>query len=229
MDFMLKELAFFDQFASLHCFIKLLMAAICGCIIGIEREVHRKSAGIRTNMMICLGATLYVIASEMILTTHGGNMDATRMAGQVVVGMGFIGAGAIIQSRGHIVGLTTAATLWVVAAIGVVIGMGFPVFGLIVTLFVVGILVGVGKIEHMVMGKCRFTTTRVSFRDDTTTLGDIEELLVTFGKDLSQFKITREGPICFMDVTYCIVHPDHAEWFYDLLRIPDVRQTSWHK
>lgn len=228
MDFMLKELAFFDQFASLHCFIKLLMAAICGSIIGIEREVHRKSAGIRTNMMICLGATLYVIAAEMILGLHTGG-DATRMAGQVVVGMGFIGAGAIIQSRGHIVGLTTAATLWVVAAIGVVIGLGFPIFGLAVTLFVVAILVGVGKFEHLVLGKCRFTTSRISFREDTQTLGEIEELLSTFGKNLTQFNITREGPICFMEVTYCTVHPDHAEWFYDLLRIPDVRQTTWHR
>ncbi len=228
MDVMLKEFAFFDQTA-LHCFVKLFMAAICGCIIGIEREVHRKSAGIRTNMMISLGAALYVIAAEMILSTHPVSTDATRMAGQVVVGMGFIGAGAIIQSRGHIVGLTTAATLWVVAAIGVVIGMGFPLFGLFVTLFVVAILVGVGKIEHMVMGKCRFTTTRLSFRDDTTTMGDIEELLATFGKDLTQFHITREGPICFMEVAHCTVHPDHAEWFYELLRIPDVRQTTWHK
>jgi putative Mg2+ transporter-C (MgtC) family protein len=178
-------------------------------------------------MMICLGASLYVIAAEMILTTHSGNIDATRMAGQVVVGMGFIGAGAIIQSRGHIVGLTTAATLWVVAAIGVVIGLGFPIFGLAVTIFVVAILVGVGKVEHMVLGKCRFTTIRVSFRDDPGTLADIHELLNGQGKEISQFHIDREGNVCFMDVTYCKVHPDHSEWFYDLLKIPDVRQTSW--
>lgn len=227
MDVMLRELAFFNQIEFFHCFVKLLMAAVCGCIIGIEREVHRKSAGIRTNMMICLGAALYVIAAEMIMGLHAGG-DATRMAGQVVVGMGFIGAGAIIQSRGHIVGLTTAATLWVVAAIGVVIGLGFPLFGLSVTLFVVGILVGVGRLEHMILGKCRFITVRVSFRDDTHTLGEIEELLATFGKNLSQFKITRDGPICFMELTYCTVHPDHGEWFYDLLKIPDVRQTTWH-
>jgi putative Mg2+ transporter-C (MgtC) family protein len=227
MDFMLKELDFFNQITSLHCFIKLLMAAVCGSIIGIERELHRKSAGIRTNMMICLGAALYVIAAEMILGLHAGG-DATRMAGQVVVGMGFIGAGAIIQSRGHIIGLTTAATLWVVAAIGVVIGLGFPIFGLAVTLFVVGILVGVGWVEHIVLGKCRLITTRISFRDDTSTLGEIEALLSVFGKNLTQFKMTREGNICFMDVTYCTVHPDHSEWFYDLLKIPDVRQTTWH-
>ncbi len=224
---MLREFDFFNQIGFLHCFFKLFMAAVCGSIIGIEREVHRKSAGIRTNMMICVGAALYVIAAEMILGLHTGG-DATRMAGQVVVGMGFIGAGAIIQSRGHIVGLTTAATLWVVAAIGVVIGLGYPLFGLAVTLFVVAILVGVGKLEHMILGKCRFVTVRVSFREDTHTLGEIEELLTSFGKNLSQFTITRDGPICFMEITYCKVHPDHAEWFYDLLKIPDVRQTSWH-
>lgn len=229
MEFMLKELTFFDQYASLHVFIKLFMAAVCGSIIGIEREVHRKSAGIRTNMMICLGASLYVIASEMIVATHGGNMDATRMAGQVVVGMGFIGAGAIIQSRGHIVGLTSAATLWVVAAIGVVIGLGFPIFGLVVTLFVLTILVGVAKIEFMVLGKCKNTTTRVSFRDDPHTLAEIQDLFAEHHKDITQMPMQREGDVCFIDITYCKVHPDHAEWFYDLLRIPDVRQTSWHR
>lgn len=229
MDFMLKELAFFDQFASLHCFVKLFLAAFCGSIIGIEREVNRKSAGIRTNMMICLGASLYVLAAEMIMSTHGGNIDATRMAGQVVVGMGFIGAGAIIQSRGHIVGLTTAATLWVVAAIGVVIGLGFPIFGLVVTLFVVAILVGVAKIEHLVLGKCRNTTTRISFRDDPRTLAEIQELMESLGRDFAQMPVQREGGVCFIDITYCKVHPDHAEWFYDLIRIPDVRQTSWHR
>lgn len=227
MDLMLRELALFNQIDTLHCFVKLLMAAVCGSIVGIEREIHRKSAGIRTNMMICLGAALYVIAAEMIMGIHAGG-DATRMAGQVVVGMGFIGAGAIIQSRGHIVGLTTAATLWVVAAIGIVIGLGFPIFGLMVTLFVVGILVGVGRLEHMILGKCRLVTTRLSFREDTNTLGEIEALLAGFNKNLSQFKITREGPICFVEVTYCAVHPDHSEWFYDLLKIPDVRQTTWH-
>lgn len=228
MDFMLKELAYFDQFTTLHCFIKLFLAAVCGTIIGVEREVHRKSAGIRTNLMICLGAALYVIAAEMILGMHAGG-DATRMAGQVVVGMGFIGAGAIIQSRGHVVGLTTAATLWVVAAIGIVIGLGFPVFGLVVTLFVVALLVGVGKVEHMVLGKCRNTTARLSFRDDPLTLAEVQELLTERGHDITQLHIQREGGVCFMDITYCKVHPDHAEWFYDLLKIPDVRQTSWHR
>lgn len=227
MDDMLRELTFFSQLPY-HSFLKLLMAAVCGSIIGIEREVHRKSAGIRTNAMICIGAALYVVAAEMIFGIHAGG-DPTRMAGQVVVGMGFIGAGCIIQAHGHITGLTSAATLWVVAAIGVVIGLGFPLFGLGVTIFVLVLLVGVAKVEHMVLGKCRFATSRISFRDDPQTLAEIQELLTTQGKDITQIQVQREGTVCFVDVTYCKVHPDHSEWFYDLLRIPDVRQTTWHR
>lgn len=227
MDEILREFHFLSSMP-IPALAKLLMAAVCGSIIGIERELHRKSAGIRTNAMICVGAALYVIAAEMILGLHAGG-DATRMAGQVVVGMGFIGAGCIIQSRGHIMGLTSAATLWVVAAIGIVIGLGFPIFGLIVTLFVLVILIGVGKLEFIVLGKCRFTVARISFRDDPTTLTEIQEVLNSHGKEMSAFNLERKGDICFMDINYCRVHPDHSEWFYDLLHIPDVRQTVFHQ
>ncbi|PIR21554.1 MAG: hypothetical protein COV45_02070 [Deltaproteobacteria bacterium CG11_big_fil_rev_8_21_14_0_20_47_16] len=226
MEEMLRELAFLNQFP-IHSFVKLLMAAICGSMIGIERELHRKSAGVRTNALICVGAALYVIAAEMILGIHTSGGDATRMAGQVVVGMGFIGAGCIIQARGHITGLTSAATLWVVAAIGVVVGLGFPLFGFMVAVFVLLILIGVGKLEILVLGKCRFTTVRISFRENPHTMTEIHQMLMELGKDPAQFPITRKDGICFMELTYCKVHPDHAEWFYDILRIPDVRQTTW--
>ncbi len=135
-----------------HCFVLLGMAALCGSIIGLERELKGKAAGIRTNAMICMGATLYMLFSEIIMTQHPGmSTDYTRIGGQVVVGMGFIGAGAIIQSQGHIIGLTTAATLWVVAAIGLIIGSGYPLVGLIITFFVIVLLVGVGKLESWIL------------------------------------------------------------------------------
>ena len=118
--------------------IQIITALILGGMIGFDRERKMKSAGIKTNVMICLGATLYTAIAHLNLWGFTGPADPNRMAAQIVSGIGFLGAGAIIQGRGNVVGLTTAATIWVVAAIGVTIGSGYP---LIATLFTVSILI----------------------------------------------------------------------------------------
>src|SRR5690606_20701466 len=107
---------------------RVLTAIICGGIIGLEREWKHKPAGLRTNILICLGATLYTTLS-LLITQHappGMMADPGRLAAQVVVGIGFLGGGMIIQAGGAVTGLTSAATVWVVAAIGVCIGLGYP-------------------------------------------------------------------------------------------------------
>lgn len=221
-----QELEFLSSIP-LHWFVKLGMAVLCGLIIGLEREMKKKAAGMRTNIMICIGATLYMLLSELLMSQYGrGAGDYTRIAGQVVVGMGFIGAGAIIQSRGRIVGLTSAATLWVMAAIGLIIGAGYPLFGLIVTVFVVMLLIGVGKLENIFLGKCRLVLESVSFRDDPKTLLQIRELFEANDKKIEECKIKKENGICFMEVSYCNVHPNCKEFLIDLLNIPDVRHAA---
>ena len=211
----------------IHCFVQLLMAVFCGAIVGLERELKRKAAGIRTNAMICLGSALYMILSDILLTQHPNSPgDFTRIAGQVVVGLGFIGAGTIIQSRGRIVGLTSAATLWVVAAIGLIIGAGYPLFGLMVTCFVLVLLIGVGKLEFALMGKCKIVDTRLSFRDDPKTWAALREFFEAHGKKIEDSNWKKENGICFLEVSYCITHPDHKEFLADLLNIPDVRLAS---
>jgi len=88
--------------------VRLTLAAFLGGLIGLEREIKHKPAGLRTNMFICFGAALFTILSERLAMTYGG--DHTRIAAQIIPGIGFIGAGSIIQARGSVVGLTTAAT-----------------------------------------------------------------------------------------------------------------------
>lgn len=212
--------------------LKIAMAVVCGAIIGIERQLRRKTAGMRTNVMICLGATLYVLAAELITLRLGaGGMDPSRIAGQVVVGMGFIGAGAIIQSRGQVHGLTTAATMWVVAAIGVLVGLGFPLVALLVTLLVVGLLEGVRHFEHLVLGRCKSIVTTLSFREQPATWQRIDHILEAHNRTrhglIIQTKTINGEPICFVQLTYCYVHPDHADFLLDLLKIPDIRQTTF--
>ena len=101
------------------------MAVVLGGAIGIERELSGKAAGLRTNILICVGSTLLMDLSVNLARTHGQVGDPARLAAQVVSGIGFLGAGTIMQARGTVIGLTTAATLWVVMAIGLVIGGGF--------------------------------------------------------------------------------------------------------
>src|SRR5687767_6603450 len=99
---------------------RILFAILCGGIIGLERELKNKPAGIKTNMLICLGASLYTSVSVMAsqgIAESGHYGDPSRVAAQIVSGIGFLGGGTIIQARGTITGLTTAATIWVVAAI----------------------------------------------------------------------------------------------------------------
>ena len=126
---------------------RLLVSILCGAIIGLEREWARKVAGLRTMILICMGSALYMSVSELAALRGPEPFDITRIAAQVVTGVGFIGAGTIIVARGQIHGITTAATIWVVAAIGLIVGAGYPYFGLLVTGIVLGILILIGFLE----------------------------------------------------------------------------------
>src|SRR3954469_5595569 len=121
----------FDQFSTkeilqLDLLGKLLLAIILGGAIGLERELKGKPAGLRTNILICMGAALLTDVSIIIgLTATGQRVgDPARLAAQIVSGVGFLGAGTIMQGSGMVTGLTSAATIWVVAAIGIAIGAG---------------------------------------------------------------------------------------------------------
>lgn len=106
---------------------RLLLATILSGIIGFEREAHGRAAGFRTHILVCIGSTLIMMTSMYIFDIYKGiaTVDPSRIAAQVVTGMGFLGAGAILRSGETIRGLTTAASLWAVAGIGLAIGCGF--------------------------------------------------------------------------------------------------------
>ena len=107
--------------SDLDMYLRLLMAVALGSAIGIERALRDKPAGFRTNVLICVGACVFTIASTSV---SGPNVDQSRIAAQIVSGVGFLGAGAIIRDAKGVVGLTTAATIWSVAALGMAAGLG---------------------------------------------------------------------------------------------------------
>jgi putative Mg2+ transporter-C (MgtC) family protein len=124
--------------------LAILLAVCCGAVIGLERQIKHKPAGLRTNVLICLGATVFTIISERM----AGDKDSiTRIAAQIVTGVGFLGAGAVIQDRGGIHGLTTAATIWLVASIGMACGAKLYQLAGVSTLIAIIVLVGLGHLE----------------------------------------------------------------------------------
>ncbi len=125
--------------------IGILLATLLGAGIGLERELSGKAAGLRTNLLICLGAAVFTIISREMAT--GAENSVTRIAAQIVTGVGFLGAGAIIQDRGGVHGLTTAATIWLMASIGMACGARFYQLAIITSLIAVIVLVGVGKVS----------------------------------------------------------------------------------
>ena len=116
--------------------LRIILSIILSGLIGLEREYFRKPAGLRTNILVGLGSTLVMLISIHIpVLMKNTSLDPGRMAAQVITGIGFLGAGAIIQSRGSVKGLTTAATIWVVAAIGLAVGIGYY-FAAVATTFI---------------------------------------------------------------------------------------------
>jgi putative Mg2+ transporter-C (MgtC) family protein len=125
--------------------LRLVLAAILGGIIGLERESKHKAAGLRTNMFICFGSAMFTILSERLAGDFGG--DHTRIAAQIIPGIGFIGAGSILHSKAGVTGVTTAATIFVVASIGMAAGGGLMLPALFATLLLLVSLHFLGFLE----------------------------------------------------------------------------------
>lgn len=158
---------------------RLLLATALGGAVGLERELSGKPAGLRTNILICVGATLLMEVSRGVAAAATANMpaDPGRIAAQVVSGIGFIGAGTILVARGHVIGLTTAATLWVVAAIGLAVGSHAYVEAIGTTLLVVVVLVMLGRLEEFFLRRRRQVTVEVVTDPSSGLLDAVDDLL----------------------------------------------------
>jgi putative Mg2+ transporter-C (MgtC) family protein len=146
--------------------IRLLVAAVLGGAVGLERELNHKPAGIRTNLLICLGAALFTILSDDMASAFGG--DHTRIAAQIIPGIGFIGAGVVIRERGTVIGITSAATIFVVASIGMAVGAGLYGIGVVCAAILLASLVVIGRLEQRLGLHMRLMNFRVTGTNDET-------------------------------------------------------------
>jgi putative Mg2+ transporter-C (MgtC) family protein len=207
---------------------KALLAIACGGLIGVEREIKDKPAGFRTNILICLGSMLFMwLSAQVALVVSGGRpADPGRIAAQVVTGIGFLGAGTIIQSRGRITGLTSAAMIWVVSAVGMSIGAGYSAIGVITTALILVVLVGLGLIERRLFKRCVYYDCEVAFDDDTgRTRRLIGEALRAAGQPLEAFVVRKGAEHLVLTLQYCAAHPQHKKVLSELWKIEGVREV----
>jgi putative Mg2+ transporter-C (MgtC) family protein len=150
-----------------HVLLRLVVAAALGGVIGMERELRERQAGLRTHLVVCVGSALFTIVSAYgfhEFLVHGGSVvrtDPTRIAAQIVSGIGFLGAGAIIRQGLSVRGLTTAATLWLVAAIGMATGAGYYSAALITTALAILTLGPLRIVAYRVVHRYRPETDRL--------------------------------------------------------------------
>lgn len=172
---------------------RLVLAAILGGIIGAERELKRRPAGLRTNLFICVGSAMFTLLSDALAVEHIG--DHTRIAAQIIPGIGFIGAGSIIHAQGGLImGLTTAATLFVVASIGMAVGGGLYLTAIFATVLILLCLLILGKIEQRIGTKLLpyiYEVTGPSLEEITAEVNRVTESIHAMAENL-QSAATRQ-------------------------------------
>lgn len=173
----------------LSVFAQLSLAALLGGAIGFERESKGKPAGLRTNILICMGATLFTILSYRLAPPGG---DAGRVAAQVVTGIGFLGAGTILHARGTVLGLTSAATIWLVAAVGMAIGSRLYIDALGTTALAMLVLEGLGPVETWLANRSSRTHLSIAATPAPGAIEDIESLLRDLGLKIGDCRLRRE-------------------------------------
>lgn len=183
-----------DEVTTAGAVFKLVLSMLLGCCVGIQRKRKGQPAGVRTFSLICMGATLAMILSIYVPQEYLGlkNGDPGRIAAQVISGVGFLGAGAIIQMKGSVRGLTTAAGIWMVAAIGMGVGVGLYIISIVATVLILIVLVQVERIEHVTsMG----ADSRIIRIESTVIIPNIEPYrlaLTSAGAQLKSFYLTYD-------------------------------------
>lgn len=217
----------------LRVLIQLGVAAVLGGLVGLEREAANRPAGLRTHLLVCVGSALIMQVSmnmyDMVLASGGGVADPGRIAAQVVSGIGFLGAGTIMREGLSIRGLTTAASLWVVAGVGLAVGAGMYVEALVVGVMVVLTLRFLSAVEDRFIAKGNHHTIAVQVADTPGQLGSLASAIGRRGANIKNVRM-RGGPVPgTVDITFYLKLPPRAApsgLIADLLTLEGVIQVT---
>lgn len=174
---------------------KLGLALLLGTIIGIEREYKNKSAGLRTLILICVGSTLFTMLSYEL----GANNETGRIASNIVTGIGFLGAGAILREGLTVSGLTTASSIWVTAALGMAVGAGEYYMSIFATLIVLGVLTMFGYLQPIIESYRKAIELHITFSGEQDTEVDVETEMRRFSLKFEKVRTTkRDGDLILL-------------------------------
>ncbi|MDD4956715.1 MAG: MgtC/SapB family protein [Candidatus Omnitrophica bacterium] len=213
--------------------VRLLLSAFLGGLIGLEREMHGCAAGLRTHILVGMGSSLFVLSSIFMVTTGGfsSSVDPTRIAAQVVTGIGFLGAGSIVRYGAAIRGLTTAASIWAVAAMGVAVGVGmYPaaVFTAIVSLSILFL----SRFEERLALRKHGSMIRVTVKGDPITLkGDVKRIIDAHGGRIKSINSERSEDRDTTEMLFELIHlprTSREDIKIDIAALPDVENVIWH-
>ncbi len=182
--------------------LKLLLAIALGGIIGLERETSQKPAGLRTHILICASSAMMMILSALVLGGKTGTAgDLVRVAAAVITGMGFIGAGTIIQSQGIVHGLTTASTLWTVSGLGLVVGAGYYLIAVIFSALVLGTLILLHRIEEAHLKRSLYHY-HLRMKDSPDILINLRKLIFHLGLKLAELNLKKERNVSIVTLSF---------------------------
>lgn len=192
-----------------HYTARLLFALAVGGVLGLQREIEGKPAGMRTNMLMCLGACLLMILSVEISRVRDLPVDPTRIAAQVMTGIGFLGAGAILKARLTVTGLTSAATIWFVAAMGLVIGWGAYLLAGLGTVLVLIVLGVTGRFEKAIGGRQRRHILVFQYPKASQRMKQAKRLYAALRIHIEDIQISREAGNIVAELEYVTSEANH--------------------
>ncbi|PYS04807.1 MAG: hypothetical protein DMG15_18215 [Acidobacteria bacterium] len=203
--------------------LRLLLAAVLGGLIGIEREIRDKPAGLRTNILICVGSTLFMSLSTQVAQLLGG--DPTRIAAQIISGIGFLGAGAVLHSHGFVLGLTTAATIWVVAGVGMALGSGMYLVAAFATAMSLVTLYFLSFIEDKIQGRRSYSYALV-VTDLNQALTSIHKVLQDSSVAAASFNFKKKSGHYRVWFNLLIPRETNVKIIQRLSEVPEIIQVE---
>ena len=211
---------------------RLVLAAVLSGAIGFEREFHGRAAGFRTHILLCIGSTLVMLTSMHIFDIYSSRApaDPARIAAGVITGIGFLGAGTIMHSKSAVRGLTTAASLWVVAGIGLAVGSGMYYGAIVTTLLTVITLMLFSKLEYVMIRKDWYKTIIIETKEGVDQLKAIREIITDRKSEITDFEVdkARDGVNMVLKIGLKLYQIRTADQIIDdLSHLDGVKHVKW--
>ncbi len=200
--------------------IPLGVSFITGTLLGLEREMSHKPAGLRTQVLVNLGTTLFILGGQAF------GSEVARLAANVLTGLGFLGAGVIWQQKGNVRGLTTAALIWVNGSLGVVIGLGQYSLAFSGTVLALLALRFLGMVESKIKSKCRVFHYQVTSKENEKVLETIHEALGRCHFQEEPLTFEKGASAVTMKFAFCNPPPKHHEFVENLRKMNDVLEVK---